>query len=60
MVLELIHVEPYTIFLAMNYMPHLLLPFAYYWTGNHKWDLVISDQSHMYEVSQTKAPVEGF
>ena len=34
MALELIPVEPPTIFLAMKYMSHLLLPFAFYWTSN--------------------------
>ena len=52
MVLESITVETHTTFVAMNYMPHLILPFAFYWTGNHILDLVISYQSHMYEVWQ--------
>ena len=34
MALALIPMEPNTTFLAMNYMPHPPLPFAFYWTGN--------------------------
>lgn len=52
MVLELITVETHTAFVAMNYMPYLILHFAFYWTGNHILDLVILYQSHMYEVWQ--------
>ena len=34
MALALIPMEPNTTFLAMNYMPHPPLSFAFYWTGN--------------------------
>ena len=51
MTLELIPVKSHTAVLAINVMPHLLLPFAFFWTGNHIWVLVISYQNHMHEVS---------
>ena len=34
MTLELIPVEPHIIILSINYVPHLLLTFAIYRTGN--------------------------
>ena len=34
MALELDHLQLPTIFLATSCMTHLLLPFAFYWTGN--------------------------
>ena len=51
MTLELIPVKSHAIVLAINVMPHLLLPFAFFWTGNHIWVLVISYQNHKHEVS---------
>ena len=41
--LELIH----KLIFAMNYIPHLLLLFAFYWTGNFVRDLVPSYQNHI-------------
>ena len=37
MALELIPVETHIIILAINYVPHLLLTFAIYRTGNRMW-----------------------
>ena len=34
MALLLIPLEQHTTLLAVNYMPHLLLLFAFYWIGN--------------------------
>ena len=50
MVLELTPVELRTQIFTMNYMPHLLLPFAFYWTGNRILDLVTSYEDHMHAV----------
>ena len=36
MALELITVEAHAIFTAINYMSHLFLHFAFYWTDNRK------------------------
>ena len=48
---EFITVEQHVLILVMNYMPHLLIPFALYWRDNHVLDLVIScQQIHMHEV----------
>ena len=50
MFLELIPAEPNTTILTMNYTPHLLVPFAFLWTGNCILDLVTSCQNHIHEV----------